>query len=34
MDLEGNVIDRFTIERKKDGSYADSHLGTAQEAPQ
>ena len=34
MDLEGNVIDRFTIDRKKDGSYADRHLGAAVEAPQ
>ena len=32
-DLEGNVIDRFTIVREQDGSYADSHFKGAQEAP-
>jgi len=34
MDLEGNIIDRFTIIREEDGSYDDGHLGTAQEAPE
>ncbi|MBC8875583.1 MAG: metallophosphoesterase [Planctomycetes bacterium] len=34
MDLEGKTIDRFTIVKNKDGSYADSHLETAIEAPE
>ena len=32
-DFEGNVIDRFTIVREKDDSYAESHLRCAREAP-
>jgi hypothetical protein len=34
MDVAGNVIDKFTIVRKEDGSYAESHLASAKEAPQ